>query len=438
VSISLRPYQRDLVAQVVEAFNTGTRTAVLQAATGAGKTTTVSELIGYATARGHKTVFAAHLDSLIGDTHARLTNAGIRAGFIQADRPTDPDAPVQVASLATLHARGERPTANFIVFDECHRIMGPTVRAIADAYPSAKILGLTATPQRGDGKPIGAVFEKLIVGPSTRWLTEQGFLVPCEVLGPSTFLDEALADDPVDAYAKHTPGRRAIVFASNVAHAMDLAARFTSAGFPAGLIVGQTPRDERERLRAAITEGTIRVLVGVGVFVEGYDCPAIEVVVLARPFTVTGAFLQSIGRGLRPCAETGKARCTVLDLRGSVHLHGLPDEERRWALEGTACSRTETIVALRRCKDCLAIFRPQRACPRCGAEHETVERIPRVLRRAERLERLNDVSQSERDRRYIARLVGVAESRMRMPSHRAREWALRKFAAQFGRQPEAA
>lgn len=436
VTVEERTYQRELVERVITAFNTGTRTAVMQLGTGGGKTTTAASIIDYATRRGHRTIFAAHLDALVGDTHARLTRAGVRAGFIQAGRPTDPEAPVQVASLQTLHARGHRPPADFIVLDECHRALGPTVKAILDAYPKARILGLTATPQRGDGKPLGAVFEKLIVGPSNRWLTERNYLVPCEVLAPGTFLEDALADDPVAVYEKHAPGRRAIVFAVSVAHARELAERFNAAGFPSAMIVGDTPREERERLRSAIADGSVRVLVGVGVFVEGWDSPAIEVVVLARPFTVTGAFLQGVGRGLRPCSDTNKTICTVLDLRGSVHLHGLPDEERRWSLTGTACTRTEAMIALRRCKACLAIFRPQRSCPRCGAKHESVEHIPRVLRRAERLQRLNDVPQRERDRRYVQRLTGIAEARMRMPPHRAKAWALRQFARQFGRQPE--
>lgn len=435
--MSDRAYQQDLVREVIATFNSGTRSAVMQLGTGGGKTHTAADIIRYAEGRGHRVVFMAHLDQLIGDTHARLARAGIRAGFVQADRPVDPEARVQVASLATLHVRGALPPANLVILDECHRAMGATVRAILEAYPKAWLLGLTATPQRGDGKPLGAVFQKLICGPSNRWLTERGFLVPIDVLAPARFNEDALVDDPVSAYARAAPGKRALVFASSVAHARELAKAFAAAGYPSGLILGTTSRAERERLRSACAAGEVLVLVGVGVFIEGFDLPAIEVVVLARAFSVTGAFLQSIGRGSRPSPSTGKTRCTVLDLRGSVHEHGLPDEDRTWSLTGTACSRSETMTALRRCTECLAIFRPSRVCPRCGAAHEVVENVPRVLRRAEKLERMNDVPQVERERRYFWALVARFK-RYPKTAFRAEKIATEIFEKKFGHKPEVA
>lgn len=432
--MSARAYQQDLVKEVIATFNARVRTAVLQMGTGAGKTHTAADIIRYAVGRGHRVAFMAHLDQLVGDTHTRLTAAGVHAGFVQAGRPVDREAPVQVASLQTLHSRGELPPAKLVILDECHRAMGATVRAILEAYPRAWLLGLTATPQRGDGKPLGAIYQKLISGPSNRWLTDHGYLVPIDVLAPAQSND-ALVDEPVAAYARAAAGRRAIVFASSVAHAKKIAKEFAAAGYPSGLILGTTPREERERLRAECAAGRVVVLVGVGVFIEGFDLPAIEVVVLARPFTVTGAFLQAIGRGSRPSPSTGKTKCTVLDLRGSVHSHGLPDEDRRWSLTGSACIRTETMVALRRCSECFAIYRPTRVCPRCGAEHVVQENIPRVLRRPEKLERLNDVPQAERDRRYVWKLVGIAKSRMHMTDDRAWGWAVKQFKKQKGRLP---
>ena len=191
-------------------------------------------------------------------------------------------------------------------------------------------------------------------------------------------------------------------------------------------------------MRDAVTSGDVRVLVGVGVFIEGFDLPAIETVILARPFTVTGSFLQSIGRGLRPCPSTGKRRCTVIDLRGSVHLHGLPDEDRVWSLTGAAVRRAETMPALRRCAQCLAIFRPAAKCPRCGMAALAAARIPRVLTRAEKLENWSAVPAARRDEAYLDRLRSVATARLRMPPDRARQWALDKFTKRFGRTPVAA
>ena len=434
--MKLHPFQAELVAQLRAVYAAGTTRALLQLGTGGGKTATASEILRMTVGRGRRAIFLAHLDSLIEDTHARLTAAGIPAGFIQADRPLDASAPVQVCSLATLHRRGEHPPADLVILDECHRAMAATVRPIIEAYPNAHVLGLTATPQRGDGQPLGDIFEAMVSGPSNRWLTDHGFLAPCDVLAPGSYADDGLVLDPVAAYQAHTPGQRAIVFASNVAHAEDLAARFTLAGINAEVITGETSREDRARIRDAVTAGTVRVLVNVAVAVEGFDLPALEVVILARAFTVPGSFLQAIGRGLRPSKDTGKTKCTVIDLRGAVNLHGLPDEDRLWSLDGTAVRRLETMTALRRCKSCLAIFRPAVVCPRCGARAEALAKVPRVLTRGERLEKISGLPQAERDARYLAQLVHVARVRIRMPEYRAAAWALEKFVAKFGREPE--
>ena len=109
MKLSLRPYQSALVEQVSEAFRSGARSAVMQLGTGGGKTATASAILARTVARGRRAVFLAHLDSLLEDTSERLTTAGLRAGYVQAGRPSDPAAPIQVASSQTLHSRGERP-----------------------------------------------------------------------------------------------------------------------------------------------------------------------------------------------------------------------------------------------------------------------------------------------------------------------------------------
>ena len=432
--VTLRPYQRELIERVRAEYVGGARSVVQQAPTGAGKTAMAAATLHGTVARVRRALFLAHLDTLIVDTHARLNAAGVPAGFVQAGRAADPTAPVQVASLQTLHARDERPPADLVVLDEAHRAMGPTVRAILGAYPRARLLGLTATPQRADGQPLGDVFERLVCGPSVRSLTRGGYLVGCDVIAPPVYMDDGLVLDPVDAYQRFTPGQRAIVFASNVAHAEDVTKRFLERGIVAETVVGDTPTAVRRTVRERMTDGELRVLVGVGVFIEGFDLPSVETIILARAFGVTGSFLQAIGRGLRPSPATGKTRCTVLDLRGSVNLHGLPDEDRVWSLDGTAVRRTETMTALRRCIECWAIFRPSERCPRCGVASVAAPHLPRNLNRAAVMARVSDLTQDQRDQRYLASLMRVATARMRMPEHRARAWATAQFEKRFGRK----
>ncbi len=434
--IALRPYQAELIARIVDAFNSGIRTAVMQLGTGGGKTASVTALLARAVSKGIRCLFLAHLDTLITDTAERLREAGIACGFVQAGRAVDPDAPVQVGSMQTLHVRGVRPPAGLVVIDECHRTMADSVRGIVESYPEAWILGLTATPQRADGKALGNVYQALFCGPSNRWLTDAGYLAPCEVIAAPEFLDKGVCEDPIAAYEREAPGSRAIVFVSTIDDARKLASRFEARGHRAAVLLGETSRADRARLidsmRGSAGEGHgLQILIGVGVFLEGFDLPCIETVILARGLTVTGAFLQAIGRGRR--ISEGKTRCLVIDLCGSVWLHGLPDDDRAWSITGRAVRRVDLKTPLKRCKACLAIFKVAVACPRCGARGELVVRGRLRLTRTEKLARLDDIAPEKRDERYLSRLLFVAKTRVRSADPAA--WALAKFRKQFGRDP---
>lgn len=433
----LRDYQVALVDSINACFKRGARSVCLQLGTGGGKTALASDLLRRAVARGYKAIFIAALDTLVEDTESRLRQAGVPCGFVQAGRPTNADAPVQVCSLQTLFARGERPPADFVILDECHNAQAASVLAVLADYPRARLLGLSATPQRSDGKPLGDIFQELVSGPSNRWLTARGHLVPCDIISAEQYVDNGLFCEPLDAYKTHAPNGRAIVFASNVLHAEAITTSFKEAGIATECITGETSRAVRSGLRDRLQSGETRVLVGVRVFLQGFDAPCIDTVILAAAFGVPGIYLQGIGRGLRPCPSTGKTRCIVLDLKGCVNLHGLPDEDRVWSLTGRACRRTEHMIAVQRCAKCWAIFRPAKRCPRCGAEHESIVSIPRVLSRAERMVRWEGLAQELRDERYLAALVRVANRWASTPAA-ALEWAERKFRAQFGRDPQRA
>lgn len=373
----LRDDQRAWLAEIDAAFRSH-RVVCAQAPTGFGKTFAVATLL-----RDHvgRAVFLAHLDTIITDTAERLASHGVRVGIVQADRPADPAAPVQVCSLATVHARGVAPDATLVILDECHRALGPSVRAILSAYPGARILGITATPQRADGQALGDVFERIVQGPSFASLLAVGALVPARIHAPSKFLDGRLNEQPVAAWQRTCVGRRGIVFCASIEAAANEVERFNSAGIPARLMVGDTSRAERERIRIDLRAGIISVIVGVDVFREGFDEPCISAVILARAYEFTGSWLQAIGRGVR--SHPGKTDCIVHDLGGSVHLLGFPDEPRVWSIDGDACVRTSRAGSIYRCLQCDALWPTPRQCPNCGALPRTMRKLPRVLRRAE-------------------------------------------------------
>jgi DNA repair protein RadD len=433
-AMNLRPDQLKLVDDIRAAMVGGARTVCAQAPCGFGKTHTVAELLRRTVAGGKRAIFAAHLDAIVEDTYRRLTAAGVSTGYVQAGRPFNRDAPVQVCSLDTLVARpDERHPCDLFVFDECHRSMSPSYRSVLEHYSDAWVLGLTATPERADGQPLGDLFEALVSGPSVRELTQAGHLVPCDVIAPPTVEALGLAMDPVEAYLRFAPCTSAIVFADSIEHARALVPQFDRAE----LLIGETSRSERDGIRQRIESLKTRVIVGVRVFLEGFDCPPIETVILCQAFGFAGSFLQAIGRGLR--THPGKTRCTVIDLRGAVNLHGLPDEDRIWSLEGRACRRTETMTALRRCANCLAIYRPAKVCPRCGTTATTSVKLPRVLNRAEKMLRVDpNLPQWQKDERYMGSLLGRAYTVGRSRGWddvKIRWFAMKLFVSKWHRSP---
>jgi len=436
--MTLRPYQRELVERVRAEYRTGARSVLMQLGTGGGKTHTAAALIARSVAKGRRVVFLAHLDALLDDTSERLAAVGIAHGIVQADRPTDPGAPVQVCSLATLARRGAAPAADLAILDECHRAAAPSVRAVLEAYPRARLLGLTATPERGDGQPLGDVFERLVCGPTVRELTTAGHLVPAVVLSPPVPGEGALALDPVEAYQRHAPGTRALVFCTTVEQAEDVAARMP---VPTQTVLGDTPREIRRAVRERVTSGRLRVLVGCSAFLEGFDLPAIETVVLARALGTASSYLQAVGRGLRASRATGKRGLLVLDLVGTAIAHGLPADDRVWSLEGAAVRRTgEALKPLCRCRQCFAIFAAGPAtCPRCGASTRGT-RLPRRATRIERqeLSRLDERPRWVRDQAILRTLERRVRASGRFSERQIPHVVRGLFVKQAKRQPEAA
>lgn len=433
----LRAYQTEAIDRVRQAMWQGAHSVCLQLSTGGGKTHLAAEVIRQSVAQGGKVVFAAHLDALIDDTSQRLEKAGVEHGIVQAARKRKPDAPVQVASLQTLAVRQDAPPADIFILDECHRAMAASVRAVLERYPQAFLLGLTATPQRGDGQALGDVFQELVVGPSMKELVADGHLVAAEVLSPPAPLDGSLARDPVQALEEFAPGRPSMIFCRDSADAHKFAARV---GERAILILGETSRTVRRQARERLEAGEPLVLVGCGVFLEGWNSPAVEAIVLARQFSVCGGYLQACGRGLRPSANTGKTRATIIDLVGAAILHGLPEDDRVWSLNGPPRRAGDSLkLILMRCAACFAVFHSGPSeCPRCG---ESV-RGGKMKRRATRIERqelarLDTRPQHVRDRMALTALERVIRQRGRCTSETQVAWAVKKlFEKKYGRKPE--
>lgn len=231
----------------------------------------------------------------------------------------------------------------------------------------------------------------------------------------------------MDAYLEHAPGTKAIVFLPSVAEAERIAGQFVDAGVRALSVSGSLPEAVREERLAWFASGRVQVITNAQLLTEGYDCPDVETVILARGFGTAGAYLQAVGRALRPAP--GKTRALVLDLRGISHVHGDPDEPRTYHLSGKAVRRKGEGEDVRFCPVCGAPT-VTAACELCGHAGEMRRRPPRVLglpmTRFAVLRQDDDDTKAER----LARWLKAA---------RARGWregqALHRFKGAYGAFP---
>ena len=348
----LRPYQLAAIDKVRASMRAGHMRVCLTVPTGGGKTIIGADIVRSAIGRGSRVVWLAHRTELVDQACATLHRMGLEIGALAASSvwPVNMTAPVQVASIQTLVARDTvRPAADLIVWDECHHA-GEAAEEwvkLLDAYPKARVLGLTATPERGDGTGLAPIFSDLVVGVSVRQLTTDGHLVPCEVVRPDTWLragkqaGNPLAQEPLAAYLEHAPGRQGFLFARSVEEAQRYAAEFTASGIRTVAIHAGTPAEARAAALVGFRDGTVRMLSNVYVMTEGTDLPMASVCILARGAGTAGAFLQMVGRILRPAPR--KTGALLIDLQGISHVHGMPEDERLFRLEGKAILKAGTV-----------------------------------------------------------------------------------------------
>lgn len=404
-----RQFQNDLIASTRQALKHYSA-VILQSPTGSGKTVMSSIMVKGALAKGGRPWFICHRDFLVEQTSLTFYSIGVDHGIIAPGRKFNPYKHVQVCAIDTLKNRLPRipagcfPTVIFV--DEAqHSAAGGWARVIEWALAvGAKVVGLSATPERLDGKPLNPPYAHLIPGPSVAWLMEQGYLSRYRAFAPSSPAlgdvktrggDYAVEDieeemdkptlvgDMVGHYKTHALGKRAIYFCVSVAHSKHVAEAFCAAGVPAVHLDGTTPTHERKAAALAMAEGQISVLTNVALFGEGYDLAAqagrdvtVEVVGLARPTKSLALYMQQVGRALRRKPEAA----IILDHAGNIEAHGLPDDERAWTLEGRKKGDQKAEVAVTVCKSCFATYRAvQRACPECGAVRPASEAMPKAL-----------------------------------------------------------
>ena len=357
--IQLFDYQEDMVKRVQEAFRHHD-SVMVQMPTGTGKTHVLAAIVGLFLKKN--VCIVAHrreLVSQIKDTLARF--------FPDLDSEK-----IQVSSIQWLsrHYREIKEKPSLIVIDEAHHALAETYAEVMNAYPKAKKLGLTATPYRMNGKGFTDLFDMLLCSWNMERFIAEGRLSLYDYysIKPDS-ADQLLIDSLQKRGAdgdyqqkelnevmdvkpslerlcltikEYVPGKKGIVYAISIQHAEHIAEFYRENGIKAVAISSKTPLAERQELierfkssslssslnSASNTSDEIEVLVSVDLFSEGFDCPDVEFIQLARPTLSLAKYMQMVGRGLR--VAEGKEYCVILDNVGLYKRFGLPSVNRDW------------------------------------------------------------------------------------------------------------
>lgn len=376
MKLNLRAYQVEAIAATFEARDRGVRKQLGVAATGLGKTVMFCAL---AEQMGGRTLILAHRDELVNQAVAKVHEVWgetVDVGVVKAERD-EYDAQVVVASVQTLSRASRlarlvapsmlRPIEGFdlVVVDEAHHATADSYRRVLEGLNAGEsdgplLLGVTATPDRGDGRGLDDLFDEIVWNYDVLWGIRTGYL--CELRGLRVTLDQldmatvkksrgdydagasgrALedADAPrlaVAAWIEHALGRRTLVFTPTVALAQSMADEFNMAGVSAAWVSGDTPMDERRATLAAYSAGEITVLANCAVLTEGYDEPRTDCIIVARPTRSRALYTQMVGRGTR--RHPDKDNCLVLDVVGATAEHSLITVPSLFGVGGTEMER---------------------------------------------------------------------------------------------------
>ena len=357
----LYPYQKEYFSTVINGFG-GYQNQLMVLPTGGGKTTVFGSLIDHWYNENKKCIVIVHRVELVDQVVETLARFGIQCGIIAGGYPRDYAKQVQVGMIQSI-PQNIPIKFDYIVIDECHHCVSSTYQKLWGIFPEAQRLGVTATPIRTDGLGFNDHFQTMIDLYSLPWLIENGYLVKpkhyfcCELKeirvqdGDYDFTEmskimrsERHISDVIESYQKYCPGRRAVVFAVDVAHSKILVERFLAVGIRAEHIDGELDPKERKAIIKRFKTGVTTVLCNFNIISEGFDVPAIEAVILAKRSKSLSWYLQSIGRALRLDNANGKKFGYVLDCASAYLDHGFAGIAYQWSLEGSKELIEDSIV----------------------------------------------------------------------------------------------
>ena len=341
----LRDYQIEICEKVNEAFKAH-RSVMVQMPTGTGKTVVLASLVQ---------------QFLHDNTDSAVVIVAHRKELVEQIQNTLKTAHISVMSIQWLSRNIDmvRKKPDLVIIDEAHHALAKTYQMLWTAWPEAKFLGLTATPYRMSGDGFTDLFEVLVDSWSVKQFIADGWLSPYDYYSIRPDSEEQKEIDSLkkrgadgdfqmkelrekldvrpsierlyESFERFAFDKKGIVYAIDIAHAEHIAEFFREQGVAAYAISSKTPAKERaEVIRTFKDENRIQILVSVDLFSEGFDCPDVEFIQMARPTLSLAKYLQMVGRGLRINHENKDKVCMIIDNVGNYRKFGLPDKPRNW------------------------------------------------------------------------------------------------------------
>lgn len=442
---SLRKFQEVAINSCRTELSIGNKRIVLYAPTGAGKSVMAEALTNLVLGRGKRVAIIANRVQLVKQMAERFAASGIEYGVLQGQNTVSVHKPVVLCSINTVAKRG-LPDADLIIIDEGHAVAGSRMyRDVLFRMNNVPVIALTATPfSKGMAKKYEELgneplFQKMVIAETISGLIKLGFLVDCEIYAPSepdltgvkmtrnsfgeydySDMSKELAEavdkpqlvgDIVAHWHKLAEGKPTICFATSIPHSHHIVEQFKADGISAQHIDCYMKEEEKEQILSDFKSGKFTVLSNCALLAEGFDYPACEVMILARPTKSLIRYIQMVGRILRPFH--GKDRGLLLDHSGSVKDLGFPTDDLPLVLDDGSAQKQQKKekqeAKPKKCPKCSYMKPPKvSTCPKCGfkverpkdeIEHEDGELVK--FEKAQKAEKQD----------FYSQLIYVCESR---------------------------
>ncbi len=380
MELVLRDYQTDIINKTRQAFKDGFKSPIIVLPCGSGKTAVFAWMANQAQNNGFNVWFLVHRQELLGQTEET---------FKKFNLPVDKILIGMVQTVANNLQNYNKP--NLIVFDEAHFSAAKTWGKIIEAFPNALKIGLTATPCRLDGRPLGNIYDTMITGISAKELINSGklsdyvyFSVPLiktdelktkagdyDIKQVVSQFENTVFADVVKTYKTKADNKKSICYCPTIEISEKTAAEFQRSGIEAIHFDGNTPEKQRKQIIADFRVGKIKILCNVDLISVGFDVPDCECCILLRPTKSLALYIQQSMRALRPLP--GKI-AIILDHVCNYAEHGLPDTNREWSLEQKVKKpkqKNSDEFLNHTCPSCYYQFSNKTAiCPSCGCVME--------------------------------------------------------------------